>query len=166
MNAVRILITATAALALLSTPARGAGRDNGKTEEKVEILASPRHVFVGQAFTLNWSSTNVTNCTASGNWSGQEPLSGSRTVTPVAEGRLIYSLVCIDPTSGRRISDSARISVETPSLSLTETFSPNSVTISTSEGAPYGDCNFWVQGAAECTHESNLGYGPTKVVRT
>jgi hypothetical protein len=166
MNAAPILVTATATLALLSTPARGAGQDNGKTEAKVQIFASPRHVFVGQPFMLNWSSTSVTNCMASGDWSGQEPLSGSQTVIPEAAGRLNYSLLCIDPTSDRRVRGSARVSVETPSLSLTETFSPNSVTISTSEGAPYGDCNFWVEGAADCTHESNLGYGPTKVVRT
>ena len=47
----------------------------------------------------------------------------------------------------------------------TTTFSPNSVTISTSEGAPYGDCDFWVQGPSSCSHESNFGYGPTKVIR-
>jgi hypothetical protein len=44
-------------------------------------------------------------------------------------------------------------------------FSPNSKTISTSEGAPYGDCDFWVKGPADCNNESNFGYGPTKVVR-
>lgn len=52
------------------------------------------------------------------------------------------------------------------SFSQTETFSPNAVTISTSEGAPYGDCNFWTERAKYCINESNLGYGPTKVVRT
>jgi len=59
----------------------------------------------------------------------------------------------------------AKVSLPTPSFSLTETFSPNSVTISTSEGAPYGDCNFWTKKAAPCTNESNFGYGPTKVIR-
>jgi uncharacterized protein (TIGR03437 family) len=48
-------------------------------------------------------------------------------------------------------------------VSLTTTFSPNSTTISTSEGAPYANCDFWVQ--ASCTNQSNFGYGPTKVVR-
>jgi hypothetical protein len=50
-------------------------------------------------------------------------------------------------------------------LPLTETFSPNSVTISTSEGAPYGDCNFWTEKAVNCFNETNFGYGPTRVVR-
>jgi hypothetical protein len=53
----------------------------------------------------------------------------------------------------------------TSTLSLTETFSPNSVTISTSEGAPYGDCDFWTSKASNCFNEKNFGYGPTKVVR-
>lgn len=50
-------------------------------------------------------------------------------------------------------------------VNLTQTFSPNTVTISTSEGAPYGDCDFWTEKAANCFNESNFGYGPTRVVR-
>jgi uncharacterized protein (TIGR03437 family) len=49
--------------------------------------------------------------------------------------------------------------------SLVADFSPNATTISTSEGAPYGDCDFWVKGPSSCGGESNFGYGPTKVVR-
>jgi len=45
------------------------------------------------------------------------------------------------------------------------TFSPNSATISTSEGAPYGDCDFWTATADSCSHQSNFGYGPTKIMR-
>jgi hypothetical protein len=50
-------------------------------------------------------------------------------------------------------------------FSQTETFSPNAVTISTSEGAPYGFCEFWTQEASKCTHQTNFGYGPTKVMQ-
>jgi hypothetical protein len=39
------------------------------------------------------------------------------------------------------------------------------MTISTSEGAPYGNCDFWVAGPTNCAKETNFGYGPTKVVR-
>jgi hypothetical protein len=49
-------------------------------------------------------------------------------------------------------------------FNVTETFSPNTVTISTSEGAPHANCNFWSQKAAKCFNESNFGYGPTKVL--
>jgi hypothetical protein len=51
-----------------------------------------------------------------------------------------------------------------PLLSMTNTFSANGTTISTSEGAPYADCDFWTYGS-NCTEQSNLGYGPTKIVR-
>ena len=49
-------------------------------------------------------------------------------------------------------------------LSLVTGFSPNATTISTSEGAPYGDCDFWVT-PQPCTGQTNFGYGPTKVMR-
>ena len=55
--------------------------------------------------------------------------------------------------------------VKTPSLSLNNVFAPNDTTISTSEGAPYGDCDFWVATASNCAKETNFGYGPTKVMR-
>jgi hypothetical protein len=48
-------------------------------------------------------------------------------------------------------------------VSFSNTFSPNATTISTSEGAPYGNCDFWVSGP--CSKQSQFGYGPTKVMR-
>jgi hypothetical protein len=61
--------------------------------------------------------------------------------------------------------ESQVVSTSTSALNLTQTFTPNTVTISTSEGAPYGDCDFWTAKAANCFNESNFGYGPTKVLR-
>jgi len=63
------------------------------------------------------------------------------------------------------------IAVEGPPapLSATASFSPNATTIPTSEGAPYGYCDFWVQGPlvagteARCTNEGRYSYPPTKV---
>ncbi len=46
--------------------------------------------------------------------------------------------------------------------SLAFTFTPNSATISTSEGAPYGDTDFW---QSKITVSTAYGYGPTKVIR-
>lgn len=54
-------------------------------------------------------------------------------------------------------------------LSATVSFLPNATTIPTSEGAPYGYCDFWVDGPlvagteARCTNEGRYSYGPTKV---
>jgi Domain of unknown function (DUF4874)/Domain of unknown function (DUF4832) len=129
----------------------------------VSISSSPKSVFIGQPYTITWSSTGATGCEASGAWSGSEALSGSRTITPSASGTLTYSLDCTG--AGGSASASAKVAVTTPTLSLTEAFAPNAVTISTSEGAPYGDCDFWVSTPADCNAESNFGYGPTRVMR-
>jgi hypothetical protein len=48
-------------------------------------------------------------------------------------------------------------------FSVSCAFTVNAVTISTSEGAPYGDVDFWVN--AYSPNISHFGYGPTKIVR-
>ena len=70
-------------------------------------------------------------------------------------------------TEGRveNVRASARVSVETPSLSLAETFSPNSLTIPTSEGSAYGFCDFWAAKPTACAMQKNFGYGPAKVMQ-
>jgi len=60
---------------------------------------------------------------------------------------------------------STQVFANAPAISIVNSFSSNTLTISTSEGAPYGDCDFWVQTAGNCTNQTNLGYGPTKVMR-
>ena len=157
------LIPATILLVLALVSAGASSQVNSTTAPTLEIIANSQQVFVGQPFTLSWSSSNATVCTASGDWSGSEALSGRATLTANSAGRRSYALLCAGP--GGTVSATARVGVEAPSLTLAESFLPNASTISTSEGAPYGDCNFWVQAAASCGHESNLGYGPTKVVR-
>ena len=129
----------------------------------VKLNASATSAYVGQPVTLTWLALSVTSCTASGNWSGTQPTSGTITVTPTAAGALTYTLACTAPDGNA--SSSVAIVVKTPSLSLKNVFSPNDVTISTSEGAPYGDCNFWIASPSNCTNEKNFGYGPTKVIR-
>jgi hypothetical protein len=73
------------------------------------------------------------------------------------------ALACVaTPTAPAQIETQ----VEDPlPVVLTETFSPNPSTIPTSEGAPYGFCDFWVLAASRCSQQSNFGYGPTKVVQ-
>jgi hypothetical protein len=129
----------------------------------VSLSASTSTVFVGQPLILTWSSTNATVCTASGAWSGSEAASGRATVTPVSSDSLPYTLSCTGP--GGSTSKSVAVQTSAPAISISNTFTPNAVTISTSEGAPYGDCDFWVQTAAQCNAETNLGYGPTAVMR-
>ena len=129
----------------------------------VRLTASATSAYVGQLITLTWSALSVTSCTASGDWSGAQPVSGSKTIIPTTAATLTYTLACTGPEGNA--SSSVAVVVNTPSVSLKNVFSPNATTISTSEGAPYGNCDFWVAKASNCTKETNFGYGPTKVVR-
>jgi len=51
-------------------------------------------VVVGKPMTLTWSSTNATSCTASGDWSGAQPVMGAQIEYPSAAGTLNYTLTC------------------------------------------------------------------------
>jgi len=155
---------------VVANPSPGGGPSNSvnfvvkvPAAPTVTISANLTKVFVGQPLTLTWSSANATSCTASGAWSGSAAVSGTQTVAPSAAGSLTYTLACAG--SGGNTSASTTVTVATPSLSLTNTFSRNATTISTSEGAPYGDCDFWVNGPSNCWNSTQFGYGPTKVMR-
>jgi hypothetical protein len=63
------------------------------TSPSVQLSASPAGVAPGATTTLNWSSANVTSCTASGAWSGSKALSGSES-TPALNADQTYQLSC------------------------------------------------------------------------
>jgi uncharacterized protein DUF4874/uncharacterized protein DUF4832 len=154
------LIAAT----LIVLPSCGGGNSStGTPAPTATISISPTSMALGASATLTWSFTNATSCNASGAWSGALYVDGSQRVTPTTSGSLIYTLTCAG--AGGSASASASIAVRISTLPLTNTFSPNATTISTSEGAPYADCDFWVQSASSCTAQSNFGYGPTRVLR-
>ncbi len=78
----------------------------------VTLTASSLTITSGQSSTLNWSSTNVTNCSTSGGWSGVQQLFGSFVVFPTAT--TLYSLTCTG--SGGSGSASVTISVNASSV--------------------------------------------------
>ncbi len=47
----------------------------------VTLSANPASVVMDGSTTLNWNSTNATGCTASGDWSGSKPTSGSQAIS-------------------------------------------------------------------------------------
>ena len=65
----------------------------------VTLTASPAQTFIrtGTTVTLSWTSTGATSCSASGDWSGSLPVSGSATVVPAARGLVNYRLTCNGP---------------------------------------------------------------------
>ena len=62
----------------------------------VSLLASPGTVALNAASTISWSSTDATTCTASGDWSGTKPLSGSEQTAPLQD-TAVFILSCEGP---------------------------------------------------------------------
>ncbi len=161
-----IVATSTETIEAIAIAAGYAQSATGKSiyavEPTVLISSSATRVFVGQPFTLSWSSANAGSCASSGAWSGPRRLKAQLSVTATTAGRLTYIITCTG--AGGTASAEVTVTAAKPSLSMKSVFSPNGVTISTSEGAPYADCDFWDTYLPGCTGQSNFGYGPTKVV--
>ncbi len=77
----------------------------------VNISANPLSIASGESTTLTWNSSNVDNCTASGDWSGSKGLSGSQTNSNLTSDKT-YVLTCTGV--GGSASDSISVSVITP----------------------------------------------------
>ncbi len=80
----------------------------GAAMPTLAFSASPQVVAQGSAATLEWSTTDVDSCTASGDWSGPRETSGS-----VSTGNLnsnaTYALDCSGP--GGNVSDTLTVTV-------------------------------------------------------
>jgi hypothetical protein len=161
MDSNRLPIGLFAATLLMLAGCRNSS--TGTPAPTVTISLSPSSIALGASATLTWSSANATGCSAGAAWSGMRFTNGSQRVIPATSGSLTYTIACTG--AGGTASASTTLAVSVPALPLTNTFSPNEITISTSEGAPYADCDFWVQSASSCLAQSNFGYGPTKVIR-
>ena len=60
----------------------------------VTISPSSSSVPTGEEFTITWSSTNATSCTASGSWTGSKSTAGSENITESTAGSNTYTLTC------------------------------------------------------------------------
>ena len=72
------------------------------------LTANPTSVTQGQSSTLTWTSANATACTASGAWSGSQPLSGSA-VQSSLQTSSTYTLSCTG--AGGSVQKSATVAV-------------------------------------------------------
>jgi hypothetical protein len=59
----------------------------------VTLSANPTSVVMNGSTTLKWNSTNATGCTASGDWSGSKPTSGSQTINSLTSNSS-FNLSC------------------------------------------------------------------------
>ncbi len=74
----------------------------------VKVVPSQTKVPVGQPVTLTWSTQYVSNCAASGAWSGSKANSGSEASSPIAR-QSTFTLTCQGANGA--VSDSATVSV-------------------------------------------------------
>jgi hypothetical protein len=61
-------------------------------------------------YTLNWTSTNATSCSASGNWSGAMAITGAQSFSGIPTGIYTYTLTCSNTTSSASDTVTAYIS--------------------------------------------------------
>jgi hypothetical protein len=75
----------------------------------VTLTANPTTITSGHSSLLTWSSTNATNCTASGGWTGTKATSGTQSVSPTST--TTYTLGCTG--TGGTASQSATVTLNT-----------------------------------------------------
>lgn len=100
------LLTAAVPLVLSACGGGGSSGDVSAAAPTIQLSAAAAQVSRGKTTTLSWTSTDTTQCTASGAWSGAKAVSGNETVT-VTANTSNYSLSC----SGRGGSVSASTTV-------------------------------------------------------
>jgi outer membrane protein assembly factor BamB len=101
------------------------------SQPTVSLTANPGTVTVGSSFTLNWSTTNASSCTASGGWSGARATAGSESFTAVTPGTITYTLAC-DGAGGSN-SQSAIVTITAiPQATLTLAANPATVAVGAS----------------------------------
>jgi len=81
----------------------------------VSLSANPTNVVANGSTTLNWSSTDATGCTASGDWSGSKATSGSQTINALTANSS-FSLTCSG--AGGSANDSVSVTVSPPSAPI------------------------------------------------
>ncbi len=83
----------------------------------VTVSAAPSTVSTGEAFTVAWSSTFSSSCSASGGasgdgWSGNRPTSGSAAVVESSAGTYTFDLTC--GSGGKMAQAMASVTVNAP----------------------------------------------------
>jgi hypothetical protein len=89
--------------------------DDSAPAPTVSLSANLASVVTNGSTTLNWNSTDATDCTASGNWSGNKDTSGSETISALTADSS-FSLTCNGP--GGSASDSVSVIVVAPDSPL------------------------------------------------
>jgi hypothetical protein len=94
----------------------------------VMLSVVPTNLLAGEAATLTWSSSDAASCTASGGWSGSEPLQGSVSTGPLS-ATTSFSLNCAGPggSTGQTVGVTVAGSAPVPAPTVTLTLNPTTI---------------------------------------
>jgi hypothetical protein len=91
----------------------------------VNLSASPSSLTYNGSTLLSWNSSNATSCTATGDWSGSQPLSGSLTINALIADSS-FDLTCSG--AGGSANDSVNVTIAAPPIpTIALTASPDTV---------------------------------------
>ena len=110
----------------------------------VNLVALPANAFIGDSVTLSWMSQGVSDCVASGGWSGAQATNGTAPSGPLA-GNTTFTLTCTGP-SGPLVSSITVTATPMPPPAVSISVTPASVTVGTTAQLNWGATN-----AMSCT---------------
>ncbi len=84
----------------------------------LNLSTSSANVNENTAFTLSWTSSNASSCTASGDWSGTKSASGNENITESTVGTKTYTLTCSG--TGGSVSKSVTVNIVNPNNTAPE----------------------------------------------
>ena len=129
------------------------------------ISSSTGSVEVNTDFTLTWSSTYATSCTASGDWSDSIGTSGTKTFSESTAGSKTYTITCTG--AGGSATDSASVTVTDPAApTATITANVSSVLVNNSFTLTWSSTNATSCAASGSWSDSIATSGTQSVTET
>lgn len=115
----------------------------------VSMSFASSSLTVGNSTTLSWSSANATSCTASGDWVGTYPTSGSQTIAPTSAGSYTYNMTCTGSGGSATASSTLSVAAATSnSVKITVDSGPSGV--SGVINVPYVSVTVCIPGTTTC----------------
>jgi type II secretory pathway pseudopilin PulG len=112
----------------------------------ISIAASPSTVTQGDSSTITWTTTTALNCSASGDWTGGKPTSGSQKIDNI-QSTSTYSLTCTGLDGVSTVTRSTKVFVS-PLPAPTINFKATPETVAKGESS---QLTWTVSGASGCT---------------
>lgn len=106
----------------------------------LEISASPDNVLFSHSTTVSWTSSNVTECNATGDWDGPRAISGTENTAALTKTSDYTNFVLTCNGPGGAIERTARVTVyplPDPPQNMRAAYGDSSITVSLNSSAGY-----------------------------